>query len=833
MSRLLLALVGAHFLSATLTAQVVAPKAETTVAPDAAARHPLRHPAPPRPVPVAAPLSDERIAELERLLTAEPAFPGRPADDRAAWSRLAERPDVRRFVRLAEFELRSPTPELPHSLFEQYLTRGNRDYERPFNRRTERLSHFVIAECIEDRGRFLPAIEAELGAILDEPTWAVPAHWYPHGGERGVMVVDLAATARAWTLAVTDRWLARRLADDTRQRIRSEIRRRVWTPYLETVRSAQPLEGIRWPRAQNNWNAVCHAGVVGSALALVDDPRERAEFLAGAESYLAFFLHGFGTDGSCSEGVAYWNYGFGHFAFLADTVRTATMGRLDWLAGEHIRRIANYPGGLEIVPGVFPAYADGAVTVRPSAWLLDHLERRLALGRAAWRATRPPEPPLYHPLGATLYGAAMTFFDFTGAETPAAPGTAPASVAAPLREVFEEAQVFTLRPDPAHPRLALSLKGGHNDEHHNHNDVGTYVVVLDGRPLLLDPGGETYTSRTFSARRYESRLLASYGHPVPVLNGAGQATGRAHAATVLSTAFADQADEVVLDLADAYDAPTVRSLVRRFRLSRGAEAEVVIQDEPVFSAPGTYGTALITFGTFERSAPDELLVREGARALRIRIDTEGRPFEVVDEVLPEKPMAGGQARRIGITLRETVEQARITLRITPASPPPVAAAKPMPPSAAPAGYRTAGDPVRIEAEDYVSESGGEAQISLRRGSESLALRTWSNDGHTVGWTVKVARPGLYALRGRYAHGGSRPVVRTLRLGTADVRDVELAPTGGWSSDRDDWQVAWLGGDEAATFVLSAGEHRLELRADGQALNLDWLELVPVQPTATP
>jgi hypothetical protein len=324
----------------------------------------------------------------------------------------------------------------------------------------------------------------------------------------------------------------------------------------------------------------------------------------------------------------------------------------------------------------------------------------------------------------------MTFFDFAGAETSVASVAAHPPAAAPSRDVFEEAQVFTLRPDLAHPRLALSVKGGHNDEHHNHNDVGTYVVVLDGRPIAVDPGGETYTARTFSTRRYESRLLASYGHSVPVINGAGQATGRAHAATVRSTSFSDQADTVVLDLADAYAAPTLRSLVRRVSLSRGAEAAVVIQDEPVFSVPGTYGTALITLGTFERVAPGELLVREGTRALRIQIDTGGLEFEVTDEVLPEKPMSGGQVRRIGITLRQPVEHARVTLRFTPASPPPPVLTK-LVPSAAPAGFRAAGDPARIEAEDYVSETGGEAQISLRRGSETLALRGWSVEGHTV------------------------------------------------------------------------------------------------------
>ena len=36
--------------------------------------------------------------------------------------------------------------------------------------------------------------------------------------------------------------------------------------------------------------------------------------------------------------------------------------------------------------------------------------------------------------------------------------------------------------------LYLAAKGGHNGESHNHNDVGQYIVYLDGNPVIIDPG---------------------------------------------------------------------------------------------------------------------------------------------------------------------------------------------------------------------------------------------------------------------------------------------------------------------------------------------------------
>ena len=61
----------------------------------------------------------------------------------------------------------------------------------------------------------------------------------------------------------------------------------------------------------------------------------------------------------------------------------------------------------------------------------------------------------------------------------------------------------------------VAAKGGHNDESHNHNDIGNYVVYYDGQPLLIDVGRGTYTRKTFSDRRYEIWYNCSDYHNTP------------------------------------------------------------------------------------------------------------------------------------------------------------------------------------------------------------------------------------------------------------------------------------------------------------------------------
>ena len=34
------------------------------------------------------------------------------------------------------------------------------------------------------------------------------------------------------------------------------------------------------------------------------------------------------------------------------------------------------------------------------------------------------------------------------------------------------------------PTYGFAAKGGHNAEHHNHNDIGHFIFAMDGRPIL-------------------------------------------------------------------------------------------------------------------------------------------------------------------------------------------------------------------------------------------------------------------------------------------------------------------------------------------------------------
>jgi hypothetical protein len=124
----------------------------------------------------------------------------------------------------------------------------------------------------------------------------------------------------------------------------------------------------------------------------------------------------------------------------------------------------------------------------------------------------------------------------------------------------------------------LAAKGGHNDESHNHNDVGTFIIYADGRPVLIDAGAQTYTAKTFSRQRYELWNNQSAYHNLPTINGVMQKEGHQYSARDVQYTSSEQSVQLMLDISHAYPSgASVRSWKRSITLNRGKN--VVVIDE--------------------------------------------------------------------------------------------------------------------------------------------------------------------------------------------------------------------------------------------------------------
>lgn len=520
-------------------------------------------------------------------------------------------------IRAAEKLLSKPIPDVPDALYLEFTQNGNRThYQTAREVRFKAFGKLVSAECTEGKGRFIAKIGDYLEAIATQRSWVLPAHDRNLGNFYGTnLTIDLVSSATAKMLAETLVALKGRLPETSVRRTMDELDRRVFSLYRADWAAPKPKHG--WFFGSNNWNPVCHCGVVCAALLVLPDRLDRARFVEAAMRAQPAFLSGFTPDGYCSEGMGYWNYGFGNYLTLGETIRKATGGKFDLFAegGAIARAAAEYPFAYQLQDGISPHFADGGG---------NPAEVNLAKCRRIW------------------------------------PGVGVAA-SLPVRSTFPVAQVFISRAGGNRP-FSAAVKGGHNGEHHNHNDVGTWTLMLDGEELAGDPGGEVYTARTFSARRYESKVLNSFGHPVPRVGGTLQPKGRQYRAKVLKTSFADDRDEVVLDISGAYPVPGIKRLERTVSFDRQARA-FTVRDDAEFASPTEFDVPIITYCAVAKGATPETLTLttpKGTKA-EVRIAVQGGEWTLQDEVI-ENP-GKRSPRRLAVAFRRPVVRASVAFTI--------------------------------------------------------------------------------------------------------------------------------------------------------------------------
>lgn len=117
------------------------------------------------------------VTAVESLLAEHPAGVGRPISDRAAWEAIGATKRFQALIAEAEQLVKKPLPAVPDELYLDFSRTGNRNpWQNAAGERHRRLKPLVVAECIENKGRFLPAIEQLVDALCAEKTWVLPAH---------------------------------------------------------------------------------------------------------------------------------------------------------------------------------------------------------------------------------------------------------------------------------------------------------------------------------------------------------------------------------------------------------------------------------------------------------------------------------------------------------------------------------------------------------------------------------------------------------------------------------------------------------------------------------
>jgi hypothetical protein len=611
--------------------------------------------------------SADKVKKMETLLGEQPFHIGFPCGNREEWDRWRDHQIGRYWIEKAAEMASGDLERITDALYAESYHKDDRSiFGSVYVVVMRRLIAMTFAECLDPTGKYLTKIEEEIGHFQDLSTWINPAHDKDVRNLKGETIeIDLSSVNSAMTIAAVDFLLGDRLQKETRNLIRSEIEKRIFEPFRQRIESGKDI--FWWVTCTHNWNTVCLNGVLSCALYLKKDLSERAWYLAVVDDLIEYSNKGFEESGFYTEGMSYWVYGFGNYVAISELVRSATGGKIDWLKQPLQKRMALYGVRMELQDSLFPAFADSQMDYKPVTWITNWLNNRLDEDPERSRSTEE-EINLFDDLDKQ----SITTFLLNMFHTVDGQKAHKLSYNFPYREWFEDVQFLICRPDKSsRKKLVASFMGGHNGVNHNHNDLGTFTVAVGNKFLLHDPGAEVYRERTFSKNRYQSDLLNSFGHPVPVVAGELQVPGKdehmpggygSHAfTTILEKSFSDARDRLVLDLTQAYRVDSLISLSRAFVYDRMGEGSIEVTDEVVFSQPESFETALITYAEWSLNEDGSLSISDGEASVGITVSSEDGDLEFSHCVIEES----STPTRLSWQLKDPVEKAQIKINIRP------------------------------------------------------------------------------------------------------------------------------------------------------------------------
>lgn len=506
------------------------------------------------------------------MKTGQMLFP--PASNRAEWERAMKQPWNRGYrkhiLQEAKRVQSEDIPLLPAHLYMEFVRNGNRThYEQPYFLRRLNLGTLILAEAIEHRGRFVDRIIDYIWEITAEHTWCVPAHVPRENDPLPFMkneCIDLFSAETGMLLAQSLNLLEPELkaaSPNLVKMIRSILLNRIIEP-LET-------QTFWWQEGRNNWTPWVISNCLGVILnILADDPARREKLIGLLSKSIDLYIRKYPEDGGCDEGPTYWQVSPAVMLIFFEQLQT-------WPDAPKIKKMGEYITDAYLGDGHLAAFADAKTNSDFIHWATCHRygERvdspaMKALARELFERQKDT-PAISRDIVLNL--AAI----FWGPESSA-------SRKKPANAIswYEHTQLLFVKNDG----LVLAAKGGHNQENHNHIDVGQFIIFCQDKPVIIDLGCSEYTKETFSEKRYENWLINADAHNIPQFNGMKQQPGSEYRAGNVKLTRSPNACVLEMDLAPAYPAETGLQKCIRTIIFDLSEQSITVRDAWELKAGG-------------------------------------------------------------------------------------------------------------------------------------------------------------------------------------------------------------------------------------------------------
>ncbi|MBR3854462.1 MAG: heparinase II/III-family protein, partial [Tidjanibacter sp.] len=509
--------------------------------------------------------------------------------------------------------------------------------ENRHNPNCNALATLVLAELAEGKGRFIDQIINGAFYFCEMTSWALSAHTQSIQRPRTAVpikdqhVMALVSCEMGAMLAWVDHFFGSEIeaiSPIISERIRNEVRERIIEPYF-----SRP-EDFWWTGAKhysnhtiNNWNPWCNCNVLQCLLLLEDNPERLAEGVYRTMKSVDVYLNYIKEDGACEEGPAYWGHAAGKLYDYLYVLHRATTGNISLFDHKMVKDMGEYIARSYVGNNWVVNFADASAKSSAPVSLIHRYGTavgseemcQMAAYVVALNGSTPQAEACKNGRDLWRRLESLRGLDSFAAATPSVP-------------IYD----FTWYPQTEFcyirsGSIFLATKGGHNNESHNHNDIGTFSLYVDNSPVLIDAGVGTYTRQTFGKERYSIWTMQSCYHNLPTINGYTQKFGREQ--TSRNVKADQQRKTFTIDIAGAYPAEAgINEWVRT--ISVKSDKVVVSEQFSLKEATAANQLHFLSWGEIntERKGIVAITTPEGKS---IELHYNAKAFTPVVEVIPQ------------------------------------------------------------------------------------------------------------------------------------------------------------------------------------------------------
>ncbi len=498
------------------------------------------------------------------------------ASDRTAYNTIPN--DIKELIQASASTYKDFTPpQILASHYLQYTKIGDRvNFESLYFTRRKALAALVLAECVEYENTYLEKIIDLVVLICEESGWQLPAHNnyvrntpslpFP---DKKRPVLDLFALETSALLATTIYLLDEKLKEFYPyiiERVYEELDFRIIKPYLN-----YDFWWMGKGERTLNWTVWCTQNMLLTTHLLDFQSDTKLDISKKALFSLQAFLNDYDEDGCCDEGAQYFRLAGLCLFNSINILNNISNNSLDFVFTDtKVRNIANYIKNVHIQDKYFFNFADCSA-------ICDYCGTREYLFAKAIEDKEltnfilnqhsntehidlPEEYNLFIKVQSVFTSIEMRKQTINTEIT--------------YQDIYYPSVGLFIARDSLY---TLAVKGGHNNDNHNHNDTGSFTIFKNGKPFVIDIGVENYNAKTFSPRRYEIWTMQSSYHNLPDFDETMQMDGENYCATNTTTSFDKETASISMELKNAYpEHANLHSFNRSVTLNRNNN--IIISD---------------------------------------------------------------------------------------------------------------------------------------------------------------------------------------------------------------------------------------------------------------